>query len=87
MGGEEEGRKGGREGMKGGRGGTEGGEEGRPHMKSHYLDYSHSVMIRSRMKTMWMYLLNQTPLSISHHSLIVATPLDVLNEIVAALEY
>jgi len=33
------------------------------------------------------YSLDQTPLSISRHSRIVATPLDVLNEIVAALEY
>ena len=33
------------------------------------------------------YLLDQTPLSISRHSQIVATPPDVLSEIVAALEY
>ena len=34
-----------------------------------------------------LYLLDQTPLSISHRSRIVAAPPDVLNEIVAALEY
>ena len=34
-----------------------------------------------------LYLLDQTPLLISCHSQIVATPPDVLNEIVAALEY
>jgi len=40
------------------------------------------------MKTVWMYLLDQTPLSIiSLHSRIVAAPLDVLNEIVATLKY
>ena len=33
------------------------------------------------------YLFNQTPLSISRRSRIVTAPLDVLNEIVAALEY
>ena len=33
------------------------------------------------------YLLDQTPLSISSRSRIVATPPDELNEIVAALEY
>ena len=33
------------------------------------------------------YLLDQTPLSISRFSPIVAAPLDVLNEIVTALEY
>ena len=33
------------------------------------------------------YLLDQTPLSISRRSRIVAAPPDVLNEIVAALEY
>ena len=33
------------------------------------------------------YLLAQTLLSISRHSRIVAVPPDVLNEIVAALEY
>ena len=33
------------------------------------------------------YLLDQTPLSISHRSRIVAAHPDVLNEIVAALEY
>ena len=31
--------------------------------------------------------LDQTPLSISHYSWIVAAPLDVPNKIVAALEY
>ena len=34
-----------------------------------------------------LYLLDQTLLSISRHSQIVAAPPDVLNEIVAALEY
>ena len=33
------------------------------------------------------YLLDQTPFSISHRSRIIAAPPDVLNEIVAALEY
>ena len=33
------------------------------------------------------YSLDQTPLSISHRSRIVASPPDVLNKIVAALEY
>ena len=33
------------------------------------------------------YLLDQTPLSISRRSRIVAAPPDVLNEIVAALKY
>ena len=33
------------------------------------------------------YLLDQTPLSISRRSQIVAAPQDVLNEIVAALKY
>jgi len=34
-----------------------------------------------------LYLLDQMLLSISLHSRIVTAPLDVLNEIVAALEY
>ena len=33
------------------------------------------------------YLLDQTPLSISLHSRIVAAPQDVLSEIVTALKY
>ena len=39
------------------------------------------------MYTIVPYLLDQTPLSISRRSRIVAAPPDVLSEIVAALEY
>jgi len=38
-------------------------------------------------QTEFLYSLDQMPLSTSHRSRIVAAPLDVLNKIVAALEY
>ena len=62
------------------------------HKLSQLLLYAKSL--KATYVGMWLYvcmyvqyLLNQTPLSISRRSRIVAAPPDVLNEIVTALEY